>query len=127
MEKAIASAELTEADVMRAIARNVKAAGLADIRDLCGENGNLKPVHELSDEAAMLVAGFEVVQRRLMPGTRETDTVIKVKLRDHAKFVELGARALKMLTEKATTRWIGTISRRGWPRQGKSADGTIHS
>ena len=41
-----------------------------------------------------------MVQRRVTSGNKETATVIKVKLRDHAKFVELGSRALNLLTEK---------------------------
>ena len=90
--KALADAQLTATDVMRAIARHVRADGEADVRDLFDERGNLRPVHELSEAAAMLVGGFEVVQRNLTSGYDETDTIIKVKQRDHARYVEMAAK-----------------------------------
>jgi hypothetical protein len=54
----------------------------------------------LSAEDAALIAGFDVVVKNVAAGDGHTDTVIKVKLKEQARFVELGARHLGLLTER---------------------------
>ena len=96
----LARVDLREEDALRAIARHVQADGHADVRDLVDEQGNLKNLKDLSDHAAMNVAGFDVVKRNLTSGDGKVDTVIKVKMRDQSRYVELASRILKLDTNR---------------------------
>src|SRR5687767_13767197 len=96
-EKVLPEIELTVKDVLYAIARHVRADGHADVRDLFDTKGNLKDVHSLTDDAAMRIGGLEVVKRNLTVGDGEVDTIIKVKLRDHSRYVEMAAKHFALL------------------------------
>lgn len=87
--RAIARIEVTQDKVLQAVARHA----FGRLRDLF-RNDKLLSVSEWSDEAAQLVAGFEVVIR---PGG---DIVHKVKLVDRTRNLELLGRHLKMWTDK---------------------------
>jgi hypothetical protein len=47
-----------------------------------------------------LIAGFDVVVKNMAGGDGHTDTVIKVRLKDQARFVELAMKHLGLLTER---------------------------
>lgn len=72
----------------------------ADVRQLFDAQGNVIPIHQLSDEAASLIAGFEVVKRNLTAGDGATDTILKIKLKDQSRYVEMAAKHFGLLTEK---------------------------
>jgi hypothetical protein len=67
---------------------------------LFDHQGNLKPLHELTEAEAFAIAGFDVVRRNLEGGDGHTDTIVKVRLVDRGKYVELAAKHQGMLTEK---------------------------
>ena len=71
-----------------------------DARALFDADGNAIPIHKLTDEGAALVAGFEVVKRNLTAGDGAVDTVIKVKLKDQAKYADLAGKHFGWLTDK---------------------------
>lgn len=92
LEKVGLSAERTKEVIRRVID--------ADVRQLFDAQGNIVPIHQLGDEAAALIAGFEVVKRNLTAGDGATDTILKVKLKDQSRYVEMAAKHFGLLTEK---------------------------
>lgn len=95
------SHQLEKADVT---AERVKAriATLAfqDMREYFDAEGNLKPVHQLSDEAAARVASFEVIKKNAAAGDGVIDTVHKLKTVDVVKPLEMLAKHFGLLVEK---------------------------
>jgi hypothetical protein len=71
-----------------------------DPRRLFDEDGHIKPIHEWSEADAWAITGFDVVRRNLDGGDGHTDTIVKIKLADRGKYVELAARHHGLLTDK---------------------------
>lgn len=78
----------------------IRRGALYDVRVLFDEAGNFKPMHELSEREAAMIAGIDVVKRNVASGDGHTDTVLKVRLVDRAKYVEMAAKHHGLLTEK---------------------------
>ena len=97
--KQLEKVDMTATDVLRAIQRHVKADGQADARDLFDQDSNLKSIKTLSGPAAMNIGGFDVVKQNVKSGDGVVDTVIKVKIRDQSRYVEMGAKYFKLLTD----------------------------
>ncbi len=53
-----------------------------------------------SDDAAMNVAGFDVVKRNVTAGDGLVDTIIKVKVKDQSRYVEMGMKHFGLLLER---------------------------
>lgn len=92
-----------------------EAARLAysDIRQLFDERGNLKPVKDWPDGLASAVASVEVVKKNLTAGDGQTDDVIKLRLWDKPKNIELLFKHLGLMEERVhhegevTFKWQG--------------------
>jgi phage terminase small subunit len=93
--KQLKSADLTASRVLEEIRR----LALSDVRGLFDEQGNLKPVHTLTDEQAAAIGGIEVKQQRSADGER-MDSIVKVKVWDKSKNLEMLAKHFALLTEK---------------------------
>jgi phage terminase small subunit len=93
--------QLGELDIS---AENVKKRlamwAFQDIRELFDEQGNLRPIHQLSDRAAAMVAGLEVIKKNAAAGDGVIDTVHKVKVVDPVKAAEMLAKHFGLLTER---------------------------
>jgi len=85
-------ADVSATDVLIAL----KRIGFGDIRGLFHEDGTLKSIHELSDETASCVAGFEIAHS--IRSGREH--VTKVKRLDSLRALELLAKHFGILVEK---------------------------
>ena len=96
MKRAIQAAELSGARVLEELRR----LAFADLRDLYDEDGNLKPLHTLTAEQAACIAGLEVVKKNLTAGDGEVDTVIKIKVWDKPRTLEMLAKHFALLTER---------------------------
>jgi phage terminase small subunit len=83
-----------------ATCEQIRRGMLYDIRALFDERGNFRPLHELSERDAAMIAGVDVVKRNVTSGDGQTDTVLKVRLVDRAKYVEMAAKHHGLLTEK---------------------------
>ena len=81
-------------DVLRAVQRHVRADGRADVRDLFQKG------QAWSDDAAMNVSGFDVVKRNITSGDGLVDTIIKVKVKDQSRYVEMGMKHFGLLLER---------------------------
>jgi phage terminase small subunit len=71
-----------------------------DIRRFFDKKGNLRPLHELTEEEAWAIAGFEIIVKNAAAGDGHTDTVHKIKLMDRSRYVEMAAKHHGLLTEK---------------------------
>ena len=82
-----------------------------DIRRLFDDKGNLRPIHELTEEEASYIDGIDVVKRNLTAGDGATDTILKLKLANRQGYVEMAAKHFGLLEEKVshsgtlTIRW----------------------
>lgn len=94
--KQLAKAELT-ADMVK---DRLRMLAFQDVRKLFDAQGNLKPLHELDDDAAAMVAGLEVVKKNVAAGDGVVDTVHKVKVVDPVKALEMLAKHYGLLAEK---------------------------
>lgn len=82
------------------VKERLRQIGFQDIRKLFDSDGNLKPLHTLDDEAAVMVAGVEVVKKNVAAGDGVVDTVHKVKVVDPVKSLEMLAKHFGLLEEK---------------------------
>jgi len=98
-QKQIEKAGLTVELVLEAIRRNVDAAAHGDKRALFDGRGNSKPIHRLTREQADLIAGYEVVLKNAKAGDGHIDEVLKVKLANFEKYVELAAKYFNLLSD----------------------------
>lgn len=90
------TAELDAEVVIEQIARGA----LYDPRNLFDQQGNIKPIHKLTEAEASCIAGFEIVLKNAAAGDGVVDRVLKVKLTDRAKYVEMAAKYHSLLVDK---------------------------
>jgi phage terminase small subunit len=92
-----------------------EAARLAysDVRELFDAEGRMKPIHQWPDDLAAAIGGVEVVRRNVDSADGKTDDVIKVKVWDKSKNLELLFKHMGMLKEtvdlsgKLEIKWKG--------------------
>lgn len=70
--------DITAERVLQEVAR----IGFSDVRKLFSESGQLKPIHELDDDTAAVVASIEVSDRAIPGGEGDTERVTKIKAWD---------------------------------------------
>src|SRR5262245_19295605 len=69
----------------------------SDIGDLVDADGHLKPLHQLRDGTAGAVASVDVMSRN---GNGEPYTVLRIRLWDKVRALELLAKHYALLTER---------------------------
>lgn len=77
----------------------IRRLGFFDVRRLFDEHGRLRPITDLSEAEAACIAGIEVVTRKGKEG-EEGDTIVKVKLADRGRYLELAAKSHGLLIDK---------------------------
>lgn len=79
-----------------------EAARLAysDVRQLFDSNGQLLPVHKWPDGLAAAIGGIEVVKRNVDSADGKTDDVIKVKVWDKGKALEMLFKHMNLFKEQ---------------------------
>lgn len=95
-QKQLAKADLSAVRILEELRR----LALSDARGLFDEKGNLRPIHDLTDEQAAAIASVEVVKKNLTTGDGEIDTVIKVKVWDKPRSLEMLAKHFGLLIDK---------------------------
>lgn len=99
--KARTSQQLAKVGVTaEAVKERLRLIGFQDVRKLFDEQGNLKPIHSLDDDAAVMVAGIEVIKKNAAAGDGVIDTVHKVKIVDPVKSLEMLAKHFGLLVER---------------------------
>lgn len=91
-----ASQELTAAVVLEQIRRGA----CYDVRRLFDEKGQYKPIHELTEEEAFMVGGFDIVRGNLDKGDGKFDDILKVRIVDRGRYVEMAAKYHGMLVDR---------------------------
>lgn len=94
---------LTKADVTtERVLQEAAAIAFSDPRKLFDERGNLKPIHELDDDAARAIASVEVTKERTIRegSTTTQEAVTKVKSWDKVKALEMLGRHLALWNDK---------------------------
>jgi hypothetical protein len=92
----LAETELSAASTVEAIRRGA----LYDIGKLFDAQGNLRPIHQLSEDERFCIAGVEVIIKNAEAGDGHTDRVHKIKVSDRARFVEMAAKYYGLLKER---------------------------
>ena len=86
-----AKRKLTKAEVKADhVLAQIRDIAFGDVRTLFNSDGSLKPLHDLSDDAAALIASFEV----------DGVSTKKVRIMDRLRALELLAKYLNLLTER---------------------------
>ncbi len=104
LEKADLTAEQVKA--------RIGVLAFQDIREFFDEHGNLKAVHQLSDDAACRVASFEVIKKNAAAGDGVVDIIHKLKTVDVIKPLEMLAKHFGLLVDKVehsgdlTIQWL---------------------
>lgn len=93
--KQIEKIELTADRVIEEIAR----LAFIDARGFWDDDGNLKPIKDLTPEQGSALAGFEAVIKNAKAGDGQTDMVHKIKFWDKTRALELLARKFALLKE----------------------------
>ena len=88
--KVIHKAELTAQDNLEMMRRGSQY----DARKLFDSNGNLKKIHELTEEEAFCIASFEVIIANAKAGDGHQDTIHKIRLINRATYVDMAAKYL---------------------------------
>ena len=78
----------------------IRRCGFYDIRRLFDPAGNLRQLHLLTEAEVACIAGIEVVKRNLTSGDGQSDVILKVKLVDRSRYVEMAAKHHALLTDK---------------------------
>lgn len=84
----------------------------SDIRKVFTDDGQIKPIHEWPEEIARCISGAEVVKRNVDSGDGKIDDVLKIKLWDKMKALELLFKYHGLLKEQVehsgavTYRWL---------------------
>jgi phage terminase small subunit len=84
------------------ILRELAALGFSDIRGVFDEHGNLKPIHELPDSVAPVIASVEVTKERTRKDGEVTteEFVTKVKAWDKVRALEMLAKHVGLLKDQ---------------------------
>lgn len=75
----------------------IRRLAFSDVRRLFDEQGNLRPIHSLSDEDAAAVAGIEVIIKNAEAGDGHLDRVHRIKLWDKSKNLEQLAKHFRLV------------------------------
>lgn len=81
------------------VLREIAKLSFSNVKTLFDENGNLRPVHLLTDDEAACIASLEVIKKNAEAGDGKIDTVHKVKVWDKTRSLEMLAKHFALLTE----------------------------
>lgn len=82
------------------VLREAARLAYSDVRQLFSEDGKLLPVKQWPDGLAAAIGGVEVVKRNVDSNDDHTDDVIKVKVWDKGKALELLFRHLGLIKDR---------------------------
>jgi len=106
VEIAAAVADLTHKQLAHAdlsatrTLEEMRRLGFSNVKRLFDEQGDLRPIHTLSDEDAACIAGLEVVMKNATAGDGKIDRVLKVKIWDKRATLEMLGKHFALLDER---------------------------
>ena len=93
-EKQLAKAELSASLVIE----HIRRIAMVDVRGYYDAQGNLKPMHELTEEQGSALAGIETILKNAKAGDGIVDRVHKIKVFDKVRALELLGKHFSLLT-----------------------------
>ncbi len=78
----------------------MRRLGFSNVKRLFDKNGDLRPIHTLSDEDAACISGLEVVMKNATAGDGKVDRVLKVKIWDKRATLEMLGKHFALLDER---------------------------
>jgi phage terminase small subunit len=99
LEKATSKADITAERVMQEYAR----IAFGDLRQFYNDDGTLKAIHELDDDAAAALAGVDIEETIIADGAGVQRTK-KIKRWDKTKALDSLARVLSMFNDTVTVK-----------------------
>lgn len=92
LEKIDLSAERTLEEMRR--------VAFSNVQDLFDGNGDLIPIHKLTREQSASIASLEVIMKNATAGDGKVDRVLKIKIWDKPKVMEMLGKHFALLTER---------------------------
>ena len=93
------------------VLKEIARLAFSDVRSLFDAQGNLKPLHTLTDHEAAAIASCEVIIKNAEAGDGHMDRVYKLKVWDKPKNLEMLAKHLGLLIERVQVKGDMTY---GW-------------
>ena len=111
LEKVLVKVDLRVEDVVFAIQRHIRADH-HDLSEVLDADGNLRNPKRLTPDVAMNIGGFDIVKRNLTSGDGKVDEIIKVKVRDQSRYVEMGAKYFGILVDQLHVSGVADLEER---------------
>jgi phage terminase small subunit len=93
--------QLTHADLSAVrVLEELRRLAFSDVRELFTEQGDLKPLRDLTPEQSAAIASVEVLIKNAKAGDGQTDTIHKIRLWDKSKTLDTLAKHFNLLTEQ---------------------------
>lgn len=94
-KKVLERAELTAQRTLEEMRR----VGFVNVQDLFDERGDLLPIHKLPRDVAAAIGSFEVIMKNAAGGDGKIDRVLKVKMLDKPRVLEMLGKHFKLLSD----------------------------
>lgn len=95
-----AAVQMSEELSAGVVLEQIRRGACFDVRRLFDAKGRYIQLHELSLEDAFMVAGFDVVTGNLDKGDGKLDQIVRLRLIDRARYVEMAAKYHGMLVDR---------------------------
>jgi phage terminase small subunit len=98
-ERQAAQAERADLTAV-AVLDQLRALGMVDMRSFFNASGAMKPPGEWTEDMGRAVSSFDVVKRNITSGDGKTDDVLRVRLNDKVKALEMLAKHFGLLIDR---------------------------
>lgn len=78
----------------------MRRLAFSNVQDLFDEQGNLRPIQQLTREQAACIASIEVIMKNATAGDGKVDRVLKLKTWDKPRVLEMLGKHFALLTER---------------------------
>lgn len=95
-----AAVKASQALTAQVVLEQIRRGACYDARHLFDEHGQYVPLHQLSEIDAFMIAGFEITTGNVDKGDGKLDKIVKVRLIDRARYVEMAAKYHGLLIER---------------------------
>lgn len=94
-QKRLDSAELSAVRTLEEMRR----VAFSNVQDLFDEHGDLRPLHTLTREQAACIGSLEIVMKNATAGDGKIDRVLKLKVWDKPRVLEMLGKHFRLLTD----------------------------
>lgn len=99
--KAETAKQLERADLSASrTLEEMRRLAFSNVQDLFDAHGDLIPIHQLTREQAACIASVEIIMKNATAGDGKIDRVLKIKVWDKPKVMEMLGKHFALLTER---------------------------